>query len=143
MSSKEDTPGLAFQEKSLWISTVANVVIYAVYFARALAIGDSDPARVGALFGQAVILLVVVMVAGNVILAVHRRPERADERDRRIAVLAARNAYYVLATGAWLALCVTALSLGAFWAAHAVLFALVVAEVTKSASQLVYYRRGV
>lgn len=143
MSSKEDTPGSSFQEKSLWVSTVANLAIYAVYFARAIAIGDRDPARVGALFGEAVVLLVVVMVVSHAVLAIHRRPERRDERDRRIAVLAARNAYYVLATGAWAALCVIAMSLGAFWAAHAVLLALVVAEVTKGVSQLVYYRRGV
>ena len=127
----EPPPGLTFQEKSLWLSLTATVAVYAAYVARALGLIE------------AVVLLVIVMIAGNVVLAVHRRPEPRDERDRRFATLAARNAYYVLSAAGFGALGVAALSLGAFWTAHALLLALVLAEITKGASQLVYYRRGV
>jgi hypothetical protein len=141
MSNEQDI-GLSFQEKSIWMTLVANVAVYAFYFWRVLAIGEGDPARVGALFGEVVVLLIVVMVAGHVVLAIAHRPERKDERDRRVATLAARNAYYVLASGGFCALGVAALSVGTFWYAQALLLALVLAEITKSASQLVYYRRG-
>lgn len=64
-------------------------------------------------------------------------------KDRQVAIVGARNAYYVLLIGVWGALTAAALSLGAFWFAHAALLAIVLAEITRCASQLVYYRRGV
>jgi hypothetical protein len=140
---EESPPGLSFREKSLWISLLSTVAVYVYYFWRALAVGDRDPARAGMLFAMVVVLLIAVQVVGHVALAVHRRPEREDERDRRIATLAARNGYYVLMTGVWFGLGVAALSLGTFWYAHALLLAVVVAEVVKSGSQLVYHRRGI
>ncbi|HTJ45223.1 MAG TPA: hypothetical protein VL463_24120 [Kofleriaceae bacterium] len=139
MSSEHD---VGFQEKSLWITLFANVLVYAYYFWRVLAIGR-DPARVGVLFGQTVIALIVIMAAGHIVLAVRQKPERKDERDRTIAMRASRNAFYVLSTGAWAALGVAAMSFEPFWIAHAILGAIVLAEVTRTGSQLVYYRRGV
>jgi len=151
MSNKADTAdegaGLSFQEKSLWLSLFANLAVYAYYFWRALALGRDNPDAVGALFATTTILLIVILIVGNAALALHARPSRAeqqkDERDRRIALYGARNAYYVLASCGFGALVVTAMSLGTFWTAHALLAGLVLAEITKSGSQLVYYRRGV
>jgi uncharacterized membrane protein len=140
--SNETDIGLSFQEKSIWLTLAANAAVYAFYFWRALAIGDGDPARVGALFGEVVVLLIAIMAVGHAVLAIRHRPERKDERDQRVATKAARNAYYVLASGGFCALGVAALSVGTFWYAHALLAALVLAEITKGASQLVYYRRG-
>lgn len=138
----EPGAGLTFKEKSLWGTLVSTVVIYAYYFWRALELGDGEPGRVGGLFVGAVVALIVVQVVVTAALALHRRPEQTDERDRRIAQAGARNAYYVLMTGVWGALGVAALALGTFWFAHAALLAVVLGEVTRCASQLVYYRRG-
>jgi hypothetical protein len=144
MSNKvDDEPGASFHEKSLWITLGAIVLVYAFYFWRALAIGDSDPGRVGALFGEVVVVLIAIMSVSHAVLAIRHRPEPTDERDRRVATLAARNAYYVLTSSGFCALGVAALSVGTFWYAHALLLALVLGEITKTASQLVYYRRGV
>jgi uncharacterized membrane protein len=145
-STTDDSPGLSFQEKSLWLTLAANILVYAYYFWRVLAIGDDDPARLGALFGAIVVLLVVLLVAGHVALAIHARPARADqkdERDRRIALHGTRIGYYVLTTGVGATLGVASMSLGTFWTAHAALLSLVLAEISKCAAQLVYYRRGV
>src|SRR5262245_44983150 len=141
--TSDEPVGLSFQEKSLWVTLVSTLVVYAYYFWRALSIGDGDSGRVGALFVTVVIALIVVQVAAHVAIAVHARPEGKDERDRRVELLGVRNSYYVLVAGAWFALGVASMSLGTFWFAHAMLLALVVAEVVKAGSQLVYYRRGV
>ncbi len=147
MSSKHviaDEPGagLTFKEKSLWVTLVSTVVIYAYYFWRAIELGEGEPGRVGGLFVGAVVLMILLQVVVTAALALHRRPEQTDERDRRIAQAGARNAYYVLMTGVWGALGVAALALGTFWLVHAALLAVVLGEITRCASQLVYYRRG-
>jgi hypothetical protein len=146
MSIKQDIaepgPPLSFQEKSLWVTLLSTLVIYGGYFLRALTAGG-DREQVGTLFVTVVGLLVFVQLAAHVVLAAHKRPEGKDERDRQIGLVAQRNAYYVLMTGIWLGLGVASMSLGRFWYAHALLFAVVIAEVTRCGSQLVYYRRGV
>jgi hypothetical protein len=133
---------MTFREKSLWTTLVATVALYAYYFWQVLRIGDGDPARVGALFVQIVIAMVAIQIVITAALAIHRRPEKVDERDRRIAVVATRYAYYVLMTGVWCALTVGAMSLGTFWVVHCGLLAVVLAEITRVAAQLVLYRRG-
>jgi hypothetical protein len=134
-----DEPGMTFREKSLWTTLVSIVVLYAYYFWQVLR--DSDPVRIGALFLQIVIAMIAVQIVVTAALAIHRRPEKPDERDRQIAMRATRYAYYVLMTGVWGALGAGAMSLGTFWVAHAALLAIVLAEVTRCAAQLVHYRR--
>ncbi|HEY1817639.1 MAG TPA: hypothetical protein VGG74_35105 [Kofleriaceae bacterium] len=141
MSSKPDTAGFSFREKSLVVTVVANVAVYAYYFWRAFSIGEDNPELVAALFMRTVVLLVLVMVASHSVLAVVHRPERVDERDRVIAMRGTHIGYYVLASGAFCALVVAATG-RTFWTAHAILAALVLAEIAKDASRLVYYRRG-
>ena len=133
---------MTFREKTLWSSLVSTVVLYAYYFWRVLQIGDGDPGRVGGLFLQIVLVMIVLQIAITAAMAIHRRPEKPDERDRRISMLATRYAYYVLMTGVWGALTVGAMSFGTFWVAHAALLAIVLAEITRCAGQLVHYRRG-
>jgi hypothetical protein len=138
----EERPGATFREKSLWITVVSTLAIYGYYFWKALTIGERDPGAVGVLFGETVVLLILVAIAGHVVLAIRSRPEALDERDRRIALVATRNGYYVLISGASCALGVVAMGVGGFWSAHALLAAIMLAELVKSASQLVSYRRG-
>jgi hypothetical protein len=146
MSSKldigEEPAGLSFQEKSLWVTMITTAVVYAYYFVRVLQIGNGEPARLGALFALTVIVMIVVQIAAHVVLAVRRKPEPTDERDRIIALVATRNSYYVLTVGIWCALGVGALSLGAFWLANATLLAFVIAELVGCGTQLVHYHRG-
>ena len=132
-----------FREKSLWVVVLSTVVVYAFYFWRAVAIGSADPGRVGGLFLEAAILLVALQVAGQIAIAVGTRPQPDDERDRLIAMAATRNAYRVLVVGAWGVIGVAVLSLGTFWSVHAMLLAIVLAELTRWGSQLFYYRHGV
>jgi hypothetical protein len=134
---------LTYREKSLWILLVSTSAIYAWYFVRAIAIGAGRPWQVGSLFVEAVILLIVLQIIGSIVLLARSRPERKDERDRRILELSMRNSYIFLVLGAWLALGTAAFSLGAFWTVHAMLFVLVVTDLVLWASQLFYYRHGI
>ncbi len=141
--TQEPRAPLTFREKSLWVVVLSTSVVYAFYFWRAVSIGSAEPWRVGGLFVEAVILLVALQIAGQIAIALRSHPERDDERDRLIATAATRNAYWVLVAGAWLVIGVAVLSLGTFWAVHAMLLAIVLAELTRWASQLFYYRHGV
>lgn len=142
MSSKPDTAELTFREKSLWIQLLSTAVIYAVYFVVAVRMGEGDP-RVGVLFAGTVIAMAVVNGVVHAALAIWKRPEREDERDRRIALRATRYSYFVLMVGVWCALTACAVASGTFWIAHVGLAAIVVAELVRFASQLVFYRRGI
>jgi hypothetical protein len=137
-----DEPGMTFREKSLWTTLVSLAVLYAYYFWQVLRIGDGDPARLGGLFLQVVIAMIAVQIVVTAALAIHRRPEKADERDRQIAMRSTRYAYYVLMSGVWGAIGIGAMSAGTFWVVHAALFSIVVAEITRCAAHLVRYRRG-
>jgi hypothetical protein len=133
---------MTFREKSLWVSLLATLAIYAHYFIRVLQIGDGDPGRVTGLFVGTVIVMIVVQVVVNAALAIHRKPERPDERDRELSLVASRIAYYVLMTGAWGALTVGALHLGTFWVIHAGLAAIVLGELARCGVQVYLYRRA-
>lgn len=139
----EPPVGLSFREKSLWVTLVSTIAIYGYYFVRVLQIGDGNPVHAGVVFVGTVIVLIVTQAVTHAALALHKRPERADERDARIALVSTRNAYYVLAAGVWCALSICAMPVSTFWVAQAGLLALVVAEVVRCATQLVLYRRGV
>lgn len=135
--------GLSFQEKSLWLVLVSLAVVFAGYFALALPLrtADVNAAQVG-LFVAAVVLLVVLQIAGHLVVALVDRDDRTDERDRFIALKGMRNAGYVLATGVFFALCTAVATTGNFATAHVLLASWVVAQMVEIASQLWYYRRG-
>jgi len=129
-----------FREKSLWVSLLATLAIYAHYFIRVLQLGEGEPGRVAGLFIGTVIAMIVVQVVVTAALALHKKPERADERDRQFSLVASRISYYVLMAGVWGALTVGALQLGAFWVIHAGLAAIVLGEVTRCGVQVYLYR---
>jgi hypothetical protein len=137
----EPAPGLTFKEKTLWVTLISTLVLYAYYFWRVVDFHE-NPWEAGDLFFAVILIYGAIHVVVLGALAAYKRPEKKDQRDREIAQKGARNAYFVLQAGVWGALGVAALSFGAFWFIHAALLAVVIAEVVYNASQLVYYRRG-
>jgi hypothetical protein len=151
--------GLSFQEKSVWVSLAVIVAAYGFYFAKVVqAPGMSAQDTLGLLAGL-VLLIIIVEIALHIALAVWRRPEPADERDRLIAAKAARNAYAVVLVGLFAAAGQSlfanlagveiggagpfdAPSLSAGFTVHMLVLAVATAEAVKYGSQLVYYRRG-
>ena len=134
---------LTFQEKSLWLMFAGLVAGFGFYFATVLPAAGVDvmPQQV-ALFVVAVVMLVVMQVAGLIVIAIVDRRTQTDERDRLIALKGTRNASYVLATGVFFALCAALVTEGNFVFMHVLLASWVVAQLVEIGSQLFLYRRG-
>jgi len=148
---------LSYQEKSILGSLVAMLVVYGYYFAAVLH-NVGQPEFIGAGLGRlflAVVAIIVIEIVYHIVLALESKPEPKDERDILIEAKGYRNAYFALSTGAFLVIAgviAAGLSRGAspmpvnvtlFLMANIVLLFMVVAEVIKFATQLLYYRRGV
>src|SRR5215469_8781609 len=139
---------MSFREKSAWISFVVILVAFGFYFAAYLSHlrhpGNPYPNFFG-LFLFLVVAVVVVEVVLHILVAI-RSPSDAnaprDERDQLINLKAARIAFYVLMTLAFLSIGamhhhgVTALFMG-----NLIFFAIWIAELTRVGSQIVLYRR--
>lgn len=135
----------SFEEKSVWIQLVAMVATLGCYFAvaaRMLSQGiEALPAFVP-LFTAAVVLMVMVLVAGYVAVAIASRPEGRDERDRLIGWRAESNASWIVGVGVLTAIAGLVFSVDTVWIAHWLLLSLFISAVVKYVLQLVYYRRG-
>lgn len=134
---------LSFQEKSLWLMGGSLVAVFGLYFASVLPgtapnVLPQDVAR----FALAVVVLVVMQIAGHVVIAVADRRSTTDERDTLIQLKGMRNAGYVLATGVFSTLCLAVVSEGNFVFTHVLLGFWVLAQLVEIGSQLVMYRRG-
>jgi hypothetical protein len=147
---------LSYQEKSILGSLLAMVVVYGYYFASALRHIDHvafDSASIGRLMFT-VIAIIVIEIVYHIILAIESRPEPKDERDLLIEGKAYRNAYFVVATGAALVIgyvivaslvrdaAPTRIVATPFLLVNSMLLFMVLAEVMKLGTQLLYYRKG-
>jgi hypothetical protein len=144
---------LSYQEKSILGSLLAMVVVYGYYFAAVLRDASRPEFNVGRLV-LAVIAIIVIEIVYHIVLALESKPEPKDERDVLIECKAYRNAYFLLATGAFLVIfCVimaglardaapTRLIVTPFIIVNLVLLFMVLAELMKFLTQLFYYRRG-
>jgi hypothetical protein len=135
---------MTFRERMVVLQIGAIVAVYALYglhfWGRPLT-SLSALTLVGVLIGVT-ILMTLIGIVGGIALAVYRRPEQRDERDRAVQLRGARNAYYALAVGVW---CVLLLSIAPV--PHGVLFATLLgafglAELVRLGSELIYYRAG-
>jgi hypothetical protein len=136
----------SFEEKSVWIQLFSMVVVLGAYFVRAadmLSRGITDLMAYVPLFVAAIVLLVVVLVAGHIVAAVAGGPEGSDERDRLIGWRAESNSSWILSVGVLAAITGLVMSIDPVWIAHLLLFSILLTDVAKYVFQIVYYRRGV
>jgi hypothetical protein len=143
---------MPFREKSAWVSMIATIAVYTVYFAilipRLTATPSQTPSYFGLLFA-CVVSLILLQIVLQIGIAVARPGEAKlpmDERERLIVLKSDRVAGIVLST---LAGCLFLIYLAGPGVmsnnavmANAVLLALVLAAVSKYASQIVYFHRG-
>jgi len=130
---------------------ILTLVIYGFYFARVRRnAGQSQFA------GEALQALIVAVVAIIGIEILYRlvappagvQPEAKDERDSLIELKAYRNAYFAYGTGAFLVISAVIaaglahISVTPFLMVNLVLLFMVVAEVVKFVTQLLYYTGG-
>ena len=152
---------MSYREKVQWASLATGLLVWGIYFARfaaSLVAGRSAPDDVLGGFVGAVILLVILQIAGIIAIAVHRPSEAelpADPREREIEGRAAIAGYVVLCLAVCSVMLATPLltvsgpaALGqpggaaaAMLVGNALLAALVFASIVHAVWQIVLYRR--
>ena len=154
---KPDRPGMSAQETSVLLSLVSTVIIYAIFFTCTASGAVQGADQVGLIVGL-VIAQVVALVSIQIALAIWRGTQKADERDALIEVRSFRNAYVVLTSSVsivtigyllWGGIAGEPEALAAGVAppsvalvGNAILLCFVLAEIAKSGTQLVLYRKG-
>jgi predicted RND superfamily exporter protein len=139
---------MSFRQKSAWIMLVTHVVVYGGYFAvvaAAMARGGR-PADFGLLLFGVIVAVIVVQIALHIAAASFaprdaQRPK--DERERWIEARSNGVGYFVLASGAVAVAAGSLLGAGGFVAANGLLLSLVLAEISRSGSQVLQFARGV
>lgn len=138
---------LSYQEKSLYGTLAADLLVYVPYSIYLIHHGSSLAQIV-----HTIILLIVAQIILQTIIAIANRNRITDERDRQIAGLGYRNAYFAL-----VGMILT--GMGMLWL-HTVygplnpnhmglhflsvfLGMVVISEIVKIVSQLVAYRRSI
>jgi hypothetical protein len=138
---------LSYQEKSLYGTLAADLLVYIPYFVYVM----HHPTTLTHIVGT-IILLIVAQIILQSIIAIASRNRITDERDRQIAGLGFRNAYYALVG-------MILLGMGMLWV-HAVkglvnpnhmglhflsvfLGMVVISELVKIVTQLIAYRRSI
>ena len=136
----------SFEEKSVWVQLGAMVIGLGAYFAVAgtlLANGVREMPAFTAVFMVAVVLMVMLLIAGHVIAALTGRPESADERDRLIACRAEHRSSWIVAVGGLAAVTCMTFSIDNVWTANLLLMSLALSELLGFILRIIYYRRGV
>ena len=138
---------LSFREQSAWISLLAYAALYGYYFVTlfsAIAAGRAGTFEYGQLLVRVMFLLVVVEVLLQVAISLRSPKEAtapADEREGVIALKATRVAFHVVMVGAATICAAIALGAPAFYTTNGLFLAIVLAEVARNTSQVVYFRR--
>lgn len=140
---------MSFREKTTWSSMLAMLLVYGWYFLGqlpALLDGTTDMPEIGIRLGVTIFALVLLQIIPIILFAAGSPKEAqapADERELMFQFKGFRSGFFVLSLGALLC-CV-----GALWfdvsrpiVAHAILFAVVLAELSKLGTQLFHYRTG-
>jgi hypothetical protein len=138
---------MPFREKSAWISLIAYGVVFGGYFVTVARVWDERWAQgesLGLMAG-AVVALIILAIALNVVLALFNPREasaRADEREVMIELKAERLSSFTLSAGVVCLIGTLLLGWNPFLVANLLLGAMVIAEVVKAIAQIVYFRRG-
>ncbi len=139
---------MSFREKSILITIVAMLVAAASYAAVVIPLARGtavDQIAYQPLMSVAVVVLVIVMVAGHVVAAI-AQPKAAnakpDEREKLIEWRGQTAGGYVLAVGVFVVLCLAMAEAHWFWIANVLAGMWVLAEVFAGVWKLMLFRRG-
>jgi C4-dicarboxylate transporter len=151
---------MSYKERSIWISLLITIYIWFNYFSELYWSAQQGTLTTSSM--QEELLSVVAMtitleVLHHIVIAIIDNKNAnydEDERDKQISLMGSQNAYYILsftAVATVLHLLFPALSHGLVLALNLpneyaiiniVIFGTLVAEITKFATQVFYYRRG-
>ena len=136
---------LSYQEKSLYGTLIADLIVYIPYFTYVM----HHPTTLTHIVGT-IILLIVAQIILQTIIAIVSRNRITDERDRQIAGLGFRNAYFALVGMILVGMCLLWLHGDTLHPNHLGLHFLsvflgmvVISELVKIITQLIAYRRSI
>ena len=134
---------LTFQEKSLWLTLLAVVLTYTLYYLNVM------PPVEGNMLAPHVFqfmyymgVMVVFVAISHIVLVVKQKQEPVDEREKLIGLKANSVSSYILHTGVFISIVVALLVPGNFWFIHTLNFFAVLTEVVNTIQQLRAFRRG-
>lgn len=134
---------MSFREKSALLTIVTMIVAFGIYGWRVVQ-GPVGPVEQFGLLVGVVVAQVVLIAGGHILLAIasRRMPEPRDERDRMVELRSAHNGYFVMITGLFAMMAVVFFGASAVNVINGLLGVVVLAEIVRFGSQLVYWRRG-
>jgi hypothetical protein len=134
---------MSFQEKSLWLMSIALFAFAGLYFGTALPQSSADVSSHDVKkFVGALILMVIIQIIGHVAMAIRDRRFQTDERDGLIELKGRRNGHYVLAVGVAISLVAALATRGNFLFTHLLLAFWILSQLIDYVSQIVLHRRG-
>lgn len=133
---------MTFRERSAAACVAITAVTFGAYGLWAIQAPRSTGQAVAALVAV-IAAQIVLQIAAHILFAVIGPREPADERDRAVQHAAQRNAYWVLFTALWIVLGLAILEAPNVAMVYGLVAVIVIAELVRYGSQLVYYRRGV
>ena len=154
IAGQEGAVSTSFEEKSVWIQLIGNLVGMSVYAAVAgpkllegVRVVEHDArAQVAAPSFYplllAVAMVIFINVVGHAVAAIASRPEGRDERDRVIGWRAEHGSGWLLGLGTVAGIMALMLELEGIWVAHLLVLFLYLSEILCSVLKLAFYRRG-
>jgi uncharacterized membrane protein len=139
---------MSYREKLAWVSFIAMLIAYAVYFGitgPSVDFGERRMLDILWTFGPSAAAHGIAIIIGAIVIAVLSHKDArapADERDRAITRRASTIAYYVLIAGFLLVGMVMPFTEPPWKIVNAALLAIVLAELINQAIVLISYRRG-
>lgn len=137
------------RERAAWLALTATAAAFGPYFVWMSIHPPTAPLpdlRTMATLVVAVVVQVIILVAGHIWFAVARPADArapADERDRAIEARSIRSAYYVLISGVVMVGCVLPFSMTDWRLINAAIAVVVLAETTHYGLVVWSYRRGI
>lgn len=134
---------LTFQEKNLWTSLIAMVVVYSLYYLNVIppVNGIMESPHIWQYF-RYMGLLIVVVIVGQVSILIKNKQEPEDERQKLIEMKADRVSAYILHAGIVIAIVVAMLVSGNFWFIHTLTVIAVLTDIVNKTQQLRSFNRG-
>lgn len=154
LAGQEGAASTSFEERSVWIQLISNLVGMGVY---AAVVGPKllegvrvveDDARAQVVTPSfyplllAVALVILINVVGHTVAAIGSRPEGRDERDRVIGWRAAHGSEWLLGLGTVAGITALMFEVEGIWIAHLLLLFLYLSEILCCVLKLAFYRRG-
>ncbi len=151
---------MSYKERSIWVSLAITLYIWFNYFSELYWSAQQNSLTTDSM--RSALLSVVFMtifleIMHHIVIAIIDNKNAnygEDERDKKIALIGSQNAYYILSFTTITAVLhllfpvmsqglVTALKLpNEYVIINIIIFGALIAEITKFATQVFYYRRG-